>query len=150
MRKKSETLPPHLRGGRPSSQKRGGSTAAGEAASVTHTSRVPRRRRKAAAKESLSPQKTGLKGWKEIPIGGIILEAGNAAKYQTGSWRTFYPVRDEEKCTHCLRCWIFCPDSAVLVKDGKVVGFDYEHCKGCGICATECPIKVKAIKMVKE
>ncbi|MFP3216806.1 MAG: 4Fe-4S binding protein, partial [Vulcanisaeta sp.] len=25
---------------------------------------------------------------------------------------------------------------------------DYDHCKGCGICAHECP--VKAIKMVPE
>jgi len=34
------------------------------------------------------------------------------------------------------------------VKDGKMEGFDYEHCKGCGICASICP--VKCIKMEKE
>ncbi|MEA3375521.1 MAG: pyruvate synthase, partial [Chloroflexota bacterium] len=27
-----------------------------------------------------------LKGWKEIPIGGMILEAGNAVEYKTGDW----------------------------------------------------------------
>ena len=43
-----------------------------------------------------------------------------------------------------------CPDSAILVEDAKVVGIDLEHCKGCGICAAECPPKVKAIKMVLE
>jgi pyruvate ferredoxin oxidoreductase delta subunit len=40
-------------------------------------------------------------------------------------------------------CWVSCPDSAIIVKDSKVVGFDLDHCKGCGICAAVCPIKVK-------
>ena len=52
---------------------------------------------------------------------------------------------------NCLFCWIYCPDSAIEVKDGKIVGMDYEHCKGCGICESVCPVKPeKAIKMVKE
>ncbi len=89
-------------------------------------------------------------GWKDIPIGGMILEAGNAVEYETGSWRTMRPIRDEEKCIHCLRCWIYCPDSAILVEEGKVVGIDLEHCKGCGICARECPSRVQAITMVLE
>ena len=91
------------------------------------------------------------KGWKEIPIGGLILEAGNAAAYKTGSWRTFRPAHCREKCSNCLFCWIYCPESAVKVKDGRVVGIDYDHCKGCGICAKVCPLKPeKAIKMLKE
>jgi len=89
-------------------------------------------------------------GYKNIPIGGLIIEAGNAEKYETGSWRSFRPVRDDEKCIHCLTCWIYCPDSAIIVEDGKVVGVDLDHCKGCGICARECPKKVQAITMVKE
>ena len=88
------------------------------------------------------------KGWKDIPIGGLILEPGNAVNYKTGSWRTFKPVIDKEKCTNCLLCWIYCPDSSIVVEDGKIRGIDYEHCKGCGICSAQCP--VKAIKMVKE
>jgi pyruvate ferredoxin oxidoreductase delta subunit len=36
------------------------------------------------------------------------------------------------------------------VKDGKMQGFDLTYCKGCGICAEECPKKVKAIEMVRE
>ena len=87
------------------------------------------------------------KTWKEIPIGGVITEAGNAIKYLTGDWRTFKPVRDEEKCTDCLICWVYCPDSSVLVEDGKIRGVDYDHCKGCGICAEVCP--PKCIEMVK-
>jgi pyruvate ferredoxin oxidoreductase delta subunit len=90
------------------------------------------------------------KGWKDLAIGGRIDEAGNAETYETGSWRTFRPVRDEDKCTNCLLCWIYCPDSSIKVKDGKIAGIDLDHCKGCGICAEVCPPKVKAIEMVQE
>jgi pyruvate ferredoxin oxidoreductase delta subunit len=45
-------------------------------------------------------------------------------------------------------CWISCPDSAIIVKDGEMKGFDLDYCKGCGICATQCP--VNAIEMVDE
>ena len=90
------------------------------------------------------------KGWQDIPIGGLIIDAGNAEKYLTGSWRVQRPVHDKNKCINCLLCWVYCPDSAIIVKDGKIEGFDLEHCKGCGICAHECPPKVKAITMYKE
>ena len=90
-------------------------------------------------------------GWNELPQGGLIKKAGNAVEYKTGSWRTFKPVWIEDKCIHCLNCWIVCPDSSILTKDGKFAGFDYDHCNGCGICAKTCPVKPeKAIKMVKE
>ncbi|MFH1506253.1 MAG: 4Fe-4S binding protein [archaeon] len=89
-----------------------------------------------------------LKGWKEIPIGGIIEDAGNSRYYNTGDWRNFFPVRDKKICTDCLICWIFCPEGCIKVKAGKLTGFDMDKCKGCGICAEVCP--VKCIKMVKE
>ena len=85
--------------------------------------------------------------WKEMPLGGKIVEAGNSEQYKTGGWRTYKPVHVKERCINCLRCWILCPDSAILVEDGKVVGIDYDHCKGCGICARECPEKCNAIEM---
>ena len=88
--------------------------------------------------------------WKEMPIGGMIVEAGNSDQYETGSWRTYRPIHVAERCINCLRCWILCPDSAILVKDGKMAGFDYAHCKGCGICARECPPKCHAIEMKLE
>jgi 2-oxoacid:acceptor oxidoreductase delta subunit (pyruvate/2-ketoisovalerate family) len=89
-------------------------------------------------------------GWRDIPIGGMILEAGNAIRYLTGSWRAFRPIRDAERCTNCLQCWVYCPDSSIIVRDEKVVGFDLDHCKGCGICAAVCPPKVRCITMVEE
>jgi pyruvate ferredoxin oxidoreductase delta subunit len=90
------------------------------------------------------------KEWKyyEHPLGGTIPVSGTAKTYRTGGWRTFRPVRDAEKCTDCLICFIYCPDSAVKVENSKILEVDLTHCKGCGICAYECP--KEAIKMVKE
>ncbi|MCI0497948.1 MAG: 4Fe-4S binding protein [Thermoplasmata archaeon] len=68
---------------------------------------------------------------------------------KTGSWRTFRPVIDRDKCIKCFICWKFCPDVSVRVKDeDSYPEIDYEFCKGCGICARECP--KDAIDMVLE
>lgn len=99
---------------------------------------------------SKGPGPGQLPGWREMPAGAVITEAGNAVRYQTGDWRSLRPEWSQEKCIQCLLCWVFCPDGAIIVRDGKIAEFDFEHCKGCGICAQECPPKVKAIKMVPE
>lgn len=91
-----------------------------------------------------------LPEWRELPAGGIMLEAGSSRKYATGDWRSMRPVHSRERCINCLFCWVYCPDAAIRLEDGKVVGIDYDHCKGCGICARECPQKVHAIEMVPE
>jgi len=85
----------------------------------------------------------------DVEIGGAMPSDGNSATYITGTWRTERPAFDPSICTSCLICWVSCPDSSILVKNGKVVGIDAKHCKGCGICAKECPTKpVKAIVML--
>ncbi|MBI4743950.1 MAG: 4Fe-4S binding protein [Actinobacteria bacterium] len=91
-----------------------------------------------------------IKNWKynQHLEGALIPEAGNAEYYKTGGWRTERPVIDKEKCTNCLFCWIFCPDTSVIVEDAKIKEFDYDHCKGCGVCAVECP--KSAISMIDE
>ena len=58
------------------------------------------------------------------------------------------PILDTGKCSSCLRCWVFCPEGAIQVKEGKVTGIDLKYCKGCGICFTECP--QHAIEMIEE
>jgi len=66
---------------------------------------------------------------------------------RTGSWRSIKPLIDYSKCTSCMICWKFCPEPAILIKDGKVL-IDYDFCKGCGICCEVCP--KKAISMQRE
>ena len=41
-------------------------------------------------------------------------------------------------CKECDNCLYFCPDICVAVIDGSYE-FDYDYCKGCGICSHECP-----------
>lgn len=65
----------------------------------------------------------------------------------TGNWRTTKPVIDNEKCTYCGLCALYCPPQCMLIKSDHFVP-DLEYCKGCGICAKECP--TKAITMVPE
>ena len=79
--------------------------------------------------------------------------AGPGDAGRTGSWRVLRPVIDYKKCTPaktgkaaCFYCWLFCPDSVVSKTLQPQV--DIEYCKGCGICAEECP--TGAIAMVEE
>lgn len=93
-----------------------------------------------------------LKKWHELTPGAVVLEAGSSRKFKTGSWRAYRPVWNEENCIQCLFCWAYCPDMSIKVEDGKRGEFDLDYCKGCGICALECPGKKgnKAIEMVEE
>ncbi len=89
-----------------------------------------------------------LKGWRELPIGGLIVDAGNAMEYKTGSWRVMRPVYTRGKCIDCMLCWLICPDMSIIQKDGKMIGINYDYCKGCGLCAKICP--KNAIEMKPE
>ncbi|MCK9379875.1 MAG: NAD(P)-binding protein [Sulfuritalea sp.] len=52
-------------------------------------------------------------------------------------------------CFECDNCYGVCPDNAVIkLGPGKRFQFNYDYCKGCGICATECPCG--AIRIVAE
>jgi 2-oxoacid:acceptor oxidoreductase delta subunit (pyruvate/2-ketoisovalerate family) len=52
-------------------------------------------------------------------------------------------------CFECDNCYGVCPDNAVIkLGPGKRFEFNYDYCKGCGICAAECPCG--AIDMVRE
>ena len=89
--------------------------------------------------------KKDLLGSQQRPVAG---EAG-----KTGCWRTVRPILDIEICTvsknnkhTCHLCWLYCPE--MVMSRGIPPEINYDYCKGCGICATECP--VGAIKMVSE
>jgi 2-oxoacid:acceptor oxidoreductase delta subunit (pyruvate/2-ketoisovalerate family) len=52
-------------------------------------------------------------------------------------------------CFECDNCYGVCPDNAVIkLGAGKRYEFNYDYCKGCGMCAAECPCG--AIQMVPE
>ena len=52
-------------------------------------------------------------------------------------------------CFGCDNCYGVCPDNAVLkVDEADGYAIDLDYCKGCGICAKECPCG--AIEMVPE
>lgn len=52
-------------------------------------------------------------------------------------------------CFECDNCYGVCPDNAVIkLGPGKRFQFNYDYCKGCGVCAQECPCG--AIAMVPE
>jgi 2-oxoacid:acceptor oxidoreductase delta subunit (pyruvate/2-ketoisovalerate family) len=55
-------------------------------------------------------------------------------------------IREAERCfncglcNQCDNCRLFCPEIAVIRNDnpqGRHI--DYDYCKGCGLCVTECP-----------
>jgi 2-oxoacid:acceptor oxidoreductase delta subunit (pyruvate/2-ketoisovalerate family) len=52
-------------------------------------------------------------------------------------------------CFQCDNCFGVCPDNAVLkIDEAHGYRFDYDYCKGCGLCVSECPCG--AIEMVPE
>ncbi|MFO1282686.1 MAG: NAD(P)-binding protein [Burkholderiales bacterium] len=52
-------------------------------------------------------------------------------------------------CFECDNCYGVCPDNAVIkLGEGRRYRFNVDYCKGCGICATECPCG--AIRMEPE
>lgn len=80
-----------------------------------------------------------------MPVGPYA-DAGVLVESNAG-WRVYRPVLDGEKCVKCQKCWLICPDG-VIDRRGAVYTIDYDFCKGCGLCAYECPRQ--AIRMVKE
>jgi 2-oxoacid:acceptor oxidoreductase delta subunit (pyruvate/2-ketoisovalerate family) len=52
-------------------------------------------------------------------------------------------------CFECDNCYGVCPDNAVIkLGPGQRFQFNLDYCKGCGMCASECPCG--AIDMVPE
>ena len=89
-----------------------------------------------------------LKPWTDLAIAGVVRPA-DAPRPATGAWRTgLKPQVDLARCVDCLLCWLYCPDSAVVLDGESFARIDLDYCKGCEICAERCP--VDAIEMVAE
>ena len=69
------------------------------------------------------------------------------------NFREIYPSFDRENiikeaerclscglCFNCGNCYMYCPDNAVKISSSTGrYEFDLDFCKGCGLCAKECP-----------
>lgn len=84
--------------------------------------------------------------WQDLTEGLQIHEPATSKLFETGEWRTSTPIWEQEKCKQCLLCVPYCPDTCILVSEGKRGEFDYAHCKGCGICAKACPFGAITMK----
>jgi Pyruvate/2-oxoacid:ferredoxin oxidoreductase delta subunit len=81
--------------------------------------------------------KKRIKGFREITSGfteGIAMEEAERC-FSCGT------------CVGCENCYVFCPDASII-KIGEVLSHqvDYDFCKGCGICFSECPRGVISLK----
>jgi NADPH-dependent glutamate synthase beta subunit-like oxidoreductase/Pyruvate/2-oxoacid:ferredoxin oxidoreductase delta subunit len=88
-------------------------------------------------KETKGPIKKRIKGFGEVTSGfveGIALDEAERC-FSCGT------------CVGCENCYVFCPDASI-VKIGEVLSHqvDYDFCKGCGICFSECPRGVISLK----
>ena len=89
-----------------------------------------------------------LRDWQDLPAAGVVTH-DPAQRTRTGNYRTgVRPEVELAKCVDCLLCWLYCPDSAVLLDDVHFASIDLEVCKGCEICAVTCP--TGAIEMVPD
>ena len=86
--------------------------------------------------------------WKDIEVGAIATEPGNASLYQTGTWRSQRPTYDFSRCIKCGVCQLFCPEGCIQQNKEGHFEANLFHCKGCGICSRECWTRV--ITMVEE
>lgn len=86
--------------------------------------------------------------WKDLSIGCIVTEPGNARQYKSGDWRSQRPIHEFKRCIKCGLCQIYCPEGCIFQNEEGYFDADLYHCKGCGICARECPTGV--ITMVEE
>jgi pyruvate ferredoxin oxidoreductase gamma subunit len=84
--------------------------------------------------------------WVELPTEAAALSAPDvraAATSEavcTGLWRTQRPVIDLDLCHRCAWiCGTFCPEGAIAPGPDRAPRIDYDHCKGCLVCAAVCP-----------
>jgi pyruvate ferredoxin oxidoreductase delta subunit len=129
------------------------------------------------SKGVLATDKRGIKelgsekkvGWDEVSQGVVLhpfdIEIENASYLRpeerqysdfnsytanVASWRVMKPVYNRNICINCQNCWVWCPDASIISRDKQMMGIDYDHCKGCGVCVEVCPTNPKSLLMFSE
>jgi NADPH-dependent glutamate synthase beta subunit-like oxidoreductase len=81
--------------------------------------------------------KKRIKGFEEVTSGfteGVALDEAERC-FSCGT------------CVGCENCYVFCPDASIIKANGVLSHqVDYDFCKGCGICFSECPRGVISLK----
>ena len=109
------------------------------------------------------------KGWNDFEIGAMLrsfdgavsgiattlqedrpYSQSNSFTASVADWRIEKPIFNKDYCIDCQFCWIYCPDISIISRDKKMVGVDYDHCKGCGICVEVCPTNPRSLLMFAE
>ena len=72
---------------------------------------------------------------------GRRVKPGSTLENKTKSWRTKRPVFKQQECIGCDSCRLACPEGIIFREDKKKYDVNLDYCKGCGICAEECPVK---------
>jgi pyruvate ferredoxin oxidoreductase delta subunit len=130
------------------------------------------------SKGVLATEKRGIRelgaekkvGWDEVPQGTILHSFDDVLKENiahvrpedrnysdfnsytatVASWRVLKPVYNRDVCIDCQNCWVWCPDTSIISRDKQMLGIDYDHCKGCGVCVEVCPTNPKSLLMFVE
>jgi pyruvate ferredoxin oxidoreductase gamma subunit len=96
--------------------------------------------------EAVSARDYQVPDWIELPFETARVSAPaiyvplTSERSPTGLWRTMRPVIDYSRCNRCWWvCSTFCPDGAIDVTKGRYPKIDYDHCKGCMVCVSQCP-----------
>ncbi len=84
---------------------------------------------------------------------GCVAPPGGSLTNKTGAWRSMRPVFKHEACIGCKACELVCPEGCVFENPAEQHvlekpkrrevnhrDFDPDYCKGCGMCAIECPV----------
>ena len=85
------------------------------------------------------PKPEGEMTWRDFNVGCIVTEPGSAAAYRTGDWRSQRPTYEFGRCLKCGMCQLYCPEGCIKKNAECYFEADSYYCKGCGICARECP-----------
>ena len=76
------------------------------------------------------------------------LEPGGSINNNTGNWRVSGPVFDYPKCIKCKTCEKICPEGVCFFNSEKnSYDADLDYCKGCGLCARHCPVKIISMQI---
>ena len=93
-------------------------------------------------KAKILPDEEGLM---VMELSGSAPDFDRGVKYLKESGVAIQPLsrdikRDEDKCTHCGVCVVFCPTGALRPEgDERKIIFEAEKCIACELCISACP-----------